>query len=260
MECFKSRVWNCPQWIENLYFNYVVVLRAVTKLSQYLDSYTYCSGDPGQDIVTKEQVHSLISMAQIAAPSFDESRMFDPNDPTIIGLKGEFRERFRNVSRIMDCVGCDKCRLWGKLQTSGYGTALKVLFEFDTENGDEFHLRRTELVSLVVTLQRLSHSIWAVEQFRSMILNPSIQSTPGTQERLLGFFSNVEFSPFGEAFDEEFQQVASAITFVLKSYIALPVNLWRMAVTFMARLWDRYLLGESSMGKAKLKFDDIWHS
>jgi phosphoribosylaminoimidazole-succinocarboxamide synthase len=37
------------------------------------------------------------------------------------------------VSRIMDCVGCDKCRLWGKLQISGLGTALKVLFSYDDE-------------------------------------------------------------------------------------------------------------------------------
>lgn len=28
----------------------------------------------------------------------------------------------------MDCVGCDKCRLWGKVQVNGMGTALKVLF------------------------------------------------------------------------------------------------------------------------------------
>jgi len=31
----------------------------------------------------------------------------------------------------MDCVGCDKCRLWGKVQTTGVATALKVLFELD---------------------------------------------------------------------------------------------------------------------------------
>lgn len=184
--------------------------------------------------------------------------MFDPNDLTIIGLKGEFRERFRNVSRIMDCVGCDKCRLWGKLQTSGYGTALKVLFEFDMEKSQGFHLRRTELVSLVVTLQRLSHSIWAVEQFRSMILNPHTQSAPAASRGIIGYFSNVEFNPFGEAFNEEFGEIASAIKFVLNSYISLPVNLWKTGVTFTARLWDRYLLGKSS--PAKLKIDDIWHS
>ena len=33
-------------------------------------------------------------------------------------LKHEFKHHFRNISRIMDCVGCDKCRLWGKLQVS----------------------------------------------------------------------------------------------------------------------------------------------
>lgn len=31
----------------------------------------------------------------------------------------------------MDCVACDKCRLWGKVQTTGLGTALKILFELD---------------------------------------------------------------------------------------------------------------------------------
>ena len=46
-------------------------------------------------------------------------------------VKEEFKEHFRNVSRIMDCVGCDKCRLWGKIQTSGVATALKILFEID---------------------------------------------------------------------------------------------------------------------------------
>jgi len=46
-------------------------------------------------------------------------------------VKEEFKNHFRNVSQIMDCVGCDKCRLWGKVQISGLGTALKVLFELD---------------------------------------------------------------------------------------------------------------------------------
>lgn len=31
----------------------------------------------------------------------------------------------------MDCVGCEKCRLWGKLQVLGLGTALKILFSVD---------------------------------------------------------------------------------------------------------------------------------
>lgn len=45
---------------------------------------------------------------------FDENLMF--NETTAAELKIDFREKFRNISKIMDCVGCDKCRLWGKIQ------------------------------------------------------------------------------------------------------------------------------------------------
>jgi len=34
-------------------------------------------------------------------------------------------------SALMDCIGCEKCRLWGKLQVLGLGTALKILFSVD---------------------------------------------------------------------------------------------------------------------------------
>lgn len=37
-------------------------------------------------------------------------------------------------SALMDCVGCEKCRLWGKLQVLGLGTALKILFSVDGHN------------------------------------------------------------------------------------------------------------------------------
>lgn len=30
--------------------------------------------------------------------------------------QNDFKAHFKNISRIMDCVGCSKCRLWGKLQ------------------------------------------------------------------------------------------------------------------------------------------------
>lgn len=80
--------------------------------------------------------------------------------PASYKIKSEFREKFRNISRIMDCVGCDKCKLWGKLQTQGLGTALKILFSGKFELTNEivsasketddfkFKLKRTEIVSL----------------------------------------------------------------------------------------------------------------
>lgn len=40
----------------------------------------------------------------------------------------------------MDCVGCEKCRLWGKLQVLGLGTALKILFSVDSEKHPNQHV------------------------------------------------------------------------------------------------------------------------
>jgi len=97
----------------------------------------------------------------------------------------------------MDCVGCDKCRLWGKLQTAGYGTALKILFEFDEKNPDsDPPLRRTELVALINTLDRVSTSLNSIREFRQMLeareasSSPSSASTPASQQS-----SHVEANP-----------------------------------------------------------------
>ena len=70
----------------------------------------------------------------------------------------------------MDCIGCAKCRLWGKVQTMGVATALKVLFELD-ETALQPHsqlLQRTEIVAMMNTLYRFSESLKAVDDFRKM--------------------------------------------------------------------------------------------
>ena len=49
---------------------------------------------------------------------FNESELFRGGKQAR-KLKVEFRDHFRNISRIMDCVGCEKCKLWGTLQVGG---------------------------------------------------------------------------------------------------------------------------------------------
>lgn len=60
----------------------------------------------------------------------------------------------------MDCVACDKCRLWGKVQTYGLGTAFKILL---TDNVDKLNLNRHEIICLINGLARLSNSIVQIE-------------------------------------------------------------------------------------------------
>ncbi|KAI9744554.1 MAG: endoplasmic oxidoreductin-1 [Claussenomyces sp. TS43310] len=171
LTCYMDRLHTHPERISNLYFNYAMVLRAVAKLGPYLKSYTFCTGDAAQDQDTRAKVLTLTEQAAAVPQIFNESLMFvDGEGPS---LKEDFRNRFRNVSRLMDCVGCDKCRLWGKVQTAGYGAALKVLFEFGNgEMGgveEQPQLKRTELVALFNTLSRISSSVSAVRTFRDMV-------------------------------------------------------------------------------------------
>jgi ERO1-like protein beta len=168
LACYEQRLHNYPERISNIYFNYALIMRAVGKIKQHISDYSFCSEDPEQDLRTKNSVLRLASALPSGPEIFDETVMFQ--DPDTIALKEDFRQRFRNVSRIMDCVGCDKCRLWGKVQTNGYGTALKVLFEFDeNDSSKDPLLRRTELVALVNTMDRLSHSLSAIKEFRRLI-------------------------------------------------------------------------------------------
>lgn len=45
----------------------------------------------------------------------------------------------------MDCVECEKCKVYGKMQTLGIGTALKILFSMKDKNKLP-SLRRNELI------------------------------------------------------------------------------------------------------------------
>ncbi|TQS39377.1 hypothetical protein Golomagni_00094 [Golovinomyces magnicellulatus] len=166
IQCYKERIHNHHDRISNLYFNYAVVMRAIIKLGPYLNEYAYCSDDEIQNSITMKKVQSLVEKASAMPQVFDESVMFVNEDGP--SLKEDFRRRFRNISRIMDCVGCDKCRLWGKLQTAGYGAALKVLFESGIKPNDFPRLRRTEIVALFNTFARISSSLEAIKELKSL--------------------------------------------------------------------------------------------
>ncbi|KAI0695468.1 endoplasmic oxidoreductin [Cytidiella melzeri] len=168
LQCFINRIATYPERLENIYFNTVLLLRAVARIGPYLSAYDYCGdGTHQNDAYTLEKLNSVIGTAKTVG-RFDETVLFRGDNANI--LKEEFKQHFRNVSRIMDCVGCDKCRLWGKIQTSGVGTALKILFELDETALDpkinQALLSRSEVVALINTLHRFTESLHAVNNFR----------------------------------------------------------------------------------------------
>ncbi|KAF9961899.1 hypothetical protein BGZ72_001006 [Mortierella alpina] len=180
LDCFVSRVGAHPDRLENIYFDYAMLVRAVTKLSGYLKNYEFCTGNPEEDAKVKTMVDRLIETASKSPAHFDEKAMFV--GPGAQALKLEFRDHFRNITKIMDCVGCEKCRLWGKVQTSGLGTALKVLFSYNDEHLNPVKnpnlLQRTEIVALFNTLNRFSESVESIGRFRTLYMEQHRPSTP----------------------------------------------------------------------------------
>mmetsp|Transcript_6224 Transcript_6224/g.5589 ORF Transcript_6224/g.5589 Transcript_6224/m.5589 type:complete len:118 (+) Transcript_6224:983-1336(+) len=74
-----------------------------------------------------------------------------------------------NISMIMDCISCEKCRLNGKVQMVGLGAALKVLFYADKGTSlSTLKLKRTEIIALMNLLQKSSESLLYFEEFLEM--------------------------------------------------------------------------------------------
>ncbi|UZJ54211.1 hypothetical protein CBS101457_003531 [Exobasidium rhododendri] len=182
LECFVERIAQHPERLQNVYFNHVILTRAMAKLAERLGMKSSKDGrmstDEKDGLLARlapglppssinASLGTLLQQSLDSPPTFDEASMFDKTNPESETLQREFRDRFRNVSRIMDCVGCDKCRLWGKLQVNGMGTALKILFEGSQLKQDRL-LQRSELVAFINTVHRVSESIRAVESFRSL--------------------------------------------------------------------------------------------
>ena len=145
--------------IENLYFTYLFVLRAFMKAGPLLSSAQYTTGCPQQDAEAAGVMQQLVSPATVsgigsaacrctiellsliegycglvqscsghvqvanqalqeACPvPFDEGRLWKGADAP--ALKHQLQQHFQNITQVMDCVGCEKCKLWGKLQILG---------------------------------------------------------------------------------------------------------------------------------------------
>ncbi|OXU24837.1 hypothetical protein TSAR_007961 [Trichomalopsis sarcophagae] len=166
-----------PNWLKNLYFLYMLELRALAKAAPYLQRLDYYTGNEVEDSDTRLAINDILNVVRTFPEHFNESVMFNGGVEAQV-LKEEFKQHFRNISRIMDCVGCDKCKLWGKLQIQGLGTALKILFSGKFEKYEptvltfskkHFFLERSEVVSLINGFGRLSESIFELEKFRKLI-------------------------------------------------------------------------------------------
>lgn len=251
LECFTKRVGDYPERLSNLYFNYALVSRAVSKLHNYIDSLSFCREDSSSDSNTRDQLLDLSELAtsSVGEAAFNESILFSSPEGKI--LKDEFRKRVRNVNALMSCVGCDRCRLWGKLQTAGYGTALKLLFELPEKPSDDLErselvlasFRRSELVALINTFDRLSKSVEAVVYFRKQAKTQEIEAAEraraALRERREAKRSASKNS--SSEWDPEWAAAWEGIKFILNSYVQFPRNLWHLFISHATIHWNKFI-------------------
>ena len=159
-----ERVLNHSDRVENLYVAFSLLLRAVIKAESAISAAVPAS-DPvlqkSLDYWQSVLLPELLSLPQRAPATFDESALLNLDH----AQRAELQRRFEELQSIMQCVGCDRCKLWGTLQTLGVGTALRILFlDFGKAS---LELSRQEAVALVNTLERLSSSLVFAKEFRT---------------------------------------------------------------------------------------------
>jgi len=164
IDCFIWKIGKFPDRIENIYLNFAIYIRAINKISGYLNDYKYCNGNDEEDLKVSKLIKQITDVSKDYPFTFDETKFF--NSPETKDLLSDTKFQFRNVTRIMDCVACEKCRLWGKLQITGLGTALKILFS--TEDVSSLSLKRSEIVAFINGFAKLSTSINMIDEFREL--------------------------------------------------------------------------------------------
>jgi hypothetical protein len=163
-DIFDERVGKFPDRLGNMYFDYMLMYRAITKLGGHLRKLKFNADDLKQDKFIQKSIKNITEISPDCPKNFDRVLFASNSKPEVVE---EMKRRFRNITAIMDCVSCERCRLWGKIQTLGVGTALKVLFASENKSSwSKMKLRRCEIVALFNTFGRISESITAVQAFR----------------------------------------------------------------------------------------------
>jgi ERO1-like protein alpha len=183
----KERLTYHPDRINNLFFLYSLLIKAFYKAEAEIKNYHYYTGNEKEDNITASILKELYEQSPLNGKEMcedclirelsaeDNFENFD-NFLNFNSLKlDELKLKFRNVTQIIDCVSCQKCKLHGKLQIYGLATMLKILFSKDCvgysggfssivgcgqlSGGNQLNLKRNELISFINLVGKVSRSI-----------------------------------------------------------------------------------------------------
>lgn len=208
---FYDQFHENPEYIRNLHFSYLVLLRALKKASPVLSKYEIHTGNIVEDETATVLLRRLLESSILTScvnvfHAFDESLMFKPSnivsvngkefdDPftkkeEIVALQQNFKGVFHNISSILDCVQCQQCKLHGKMSMLGYGTALKILFT-SKEELIEGSLSKNEVVAFINTIAKMSEAMTDVRELTHLYWDMELKKSkkpelPGPVDAAVG--------------------------------------------------------------------------
>jgi ERO1-like protein alpha len=188
----NDRLLKYPDRVNNLLFLHSLLLKSFYKAEPIIKNFNFFTGNDIEDKKTKNLIdeiynnsgnfsegreicdeclnNELTASENSYSSGFDKFLNFNPYK------LDELKMRFRNISQIVDCVSCQKCKLHGKLQIYGLATMMKILFAKEgtsynnghtsltitnNRNGElkNLKLKRNEIISFVNLVGKVSKSV-----------------------------------------------------------------------------------------------------
>ncbi|OAF67232.1 hypothetical protein A3Q56_05035 [Intoshia linei] len=159
-----------PGRLLNLYFLYMVQIRSIQLLLPHLKMKKIYSGDENEDAKVRGNLKKLGIIINEFDAHYNEKMFFvKERDRKMLF---EYEKKFHNITKIMDCLGCANCKLWGKLQMFGLGSTLNLIFSnannFDALKQTIDYFSRRHIVALFNSLARTSDNISKIKVFKHL--------------------------------------------------------------------------------------------
>eukprot|EP00796_Vickermania_ingenoplastis_P007558 gene7559-5331_t len=203
-DLFLTRVAPNTDFLENLYILFEFVFRSISlaknTLLQNLDLYN--SGEGGteteEDQLLKKNLQLLLDTPTVKVRSFDEDQFMLNVAPQHVE---DIHAMISNITSLMDCVTCEKCRIWGKLETKGIATAMRII-----SRKGSVDLDRAERVSLINLARQIAFSVRSVQYMSSLC-------QMGVEEANLVEWNNNNdsFTPLSASFYSSFECTVRAV-------------------------------------------------
>lgn len=156
---FKEKIALYPKRIENLFFTFAILLRAVCRLKNL---FKQCKCNSGYEDNDKEAVSLLNELLENSYFSCSSKEFLEPLFPT---QGNPILHKFSNITKIIDCVPCVKCRLHGKLKTA----ALQIALIEGVSDKNIGSLERNEITAFINALYYFADSIIIIKKFEERL-------------------------------------------------------------------------------------------